>query len=201
MKCAGYVLTFAALVSGCTSAQLPPASATQHERSPYTEVNASQYDSDWFAAARAGRIDILQALIDAHYPVDRTTPQGYTALILAAYDDQPEAVTFLLNEHADACMGDRNGNTALMGALFKGEEKIARMLLDTQCAIDQTNHAGETALSFAALFGRFDMLPLLAARGADPNHADARGATALQMAHSQGNLAAQNALRAIGARE
>jgi ankyrin repeat protein len=85
-----------------------------------------------------------------------------------------------------------------MGALFKGETDIAKMLVDTRCDIDQTNNSGETALSFAALFGRFDMLPVLVAHGANPNHIDARGGTALQMARVQGNKSAVEALRRIG---
>jgi ankyrin repeat protein len=108
-------------------------------------------------------------------------------------------LTALLAAGANACAADRHGNTALMGALFKGETNIATMLLDTHCDIDQTNNAGETALSFAALFGRLDMIPALVAHGANANHVDARGGTALQMAIAQHNPAAEGALRQVGA--
>jgi hypothetical protein len=73
------------------------------------------------------------------------------------------------------------------------------VLLDTHCDIDQTNNAGETALSFAALFGRLDMIPVLVAHGANANHVDARGGTALQMAIAQHNPSAEEALREVGA--
>ncbi|WP_407675314.1 ankyrin repeat domain-containing protein [Paraburkholderia sprentiae] len=72
-------------------------------------------------------------------------------------------------------------------------------MLGAHCPIDQTNNAGETALSFAALFGRLDMLSVLVAHGANVNHVDARGGTALQMAISQHNTAAADALRQVGA--
>jgi ankyrin repeat protein len=162
-------------------------------------VDAHRYDQEWFDAARAGRVDILGALHDAHYPLDAKTHAGYTALILAAYDEQPAALDYLLQAGADPCVGDRNGNTALMGALYKGELAIARRLLKTRCPIDQTNNAGETALSFAALFGRLEILPDLVARGADPNHIDARGHTSLVIAHQQGNAEAAAALLKVGA--
>lgn len=161
--------------------------------------NLHQYDEQWFAAARLGRIDILKALLDAGYPIDSTTDAGYTALILSAYDDQPAALDFLIQAGANPCLGDRHGNTALMGALFKGEQPIARRLMATHCDIDQTNNAGETALSFAALFGRLTLLPELVSHGANPDHTDAHGGTALQMAEAQGNRAAANALRKAGA--
>jgi ankyrin repeat protein len=163
------------------------------------QVDAHHYDQEWFDAARAGRIDILGALYDAHYPLDAKTHAGYTALILAAYDEQPAALDYLLQAGADPCVGDRNGNTALMGALYKGELPIARRLLKTRCPIDQMNNAGETALSFAALFGRLEILPELVARGADPNHVDARGDTPLAIARKQGNAEAAAALRKVGA--
>lgn len=191
------VLALAACVGVAGAAAQAADQVPAHE--PVTAVNAHTYDKEWFDAARAGRTDILGALIAAHYPIDATTPQGYTALILTAYDNQPGALAYLLKAGANPCLGDSNGNTALMGALFKGEADIARTLMQTNCKIDQTNNSGETALSFAALFGRLDLLPQLIARGADPNHVDARGGTALRMAIAQGNTTAADALRKVGA--
>jgi hypothetical protein len=71
--------------------------------------------------------------------------------------------------------------------------------MDASCDINQTNNAGETALAFAALFGRFDLLPELVKKGADPNHTDARGNTAMEAVMAQGNQAAVRALRQVGA--
>ena len=177
-----------------------PANASQlRSLSGLQQVDAHHYDQEWFDAARVGRVDILSALYDAHYPLDSTTHTGYTALILAAYDEQPAALDYLLQAGADPCLGDRNGNTALMGTLYKGQLTIARRLLKTRCPIDQTNNAGETALSFAALFGRLEILPELVALGADPNHVDARGDTSLVIAAKQGNTEAAAALRKVGA--
>lgn len=162
-------------------------------------VDAHRYDQEWFDAARVGRIDILRALHEAHYPLNSQTSAGYTAVILSAYDSQPEALDYLLRIGADPCAGDRNGNTALMGAIYKGNLPIARRLLATRCPVDQVNNAGETALSFAALFGRTQLLPELVARGADPNHADGRGNTLLAVVLQQGNEDSAMALRKIGA--
>ena len=162
-------------------------------------VDAHRYDQEWFDAARVGRIDILHALYEAHYPIDSQTSAGYTAVILSAYDSRPEALNYLLRIGADPCLGDRHGNTSLMGAIYKGHMAIARRLLATRCPIDQVNNAGETALSFAALFGRVELLPELVAQGADPNHADARGNTPLAVVLQQGNEASAIALRKLGA--
>lgn len=193
-------LVRSALAAACfaLTSSLYAADMTRDIR-PQTGSDIRHYDDEWFAAARAGRTDILQALLDAHYPIDATTRDGYTGAILAAYDDQPAALEFLLHAGADPCLGDRHGNTALMGAIFKGETTIARRLMETRCPIDQANNAGETALAFAALFGRLDLLPQLVARGADPNHVDAGGRTVLQMAIAQGNRESATALERAGA--
>lgn len=160
-------------------------------------VDAHTYDNAWFDAARVGRTDILGALLDAGYPIDAQTSSGYTATILAAYDEQPAALDYLLGRGANACLGDRNGNTALMGALYKGEMAIARRLLQTACPIDQVNHAGETALSFAVLFGRLDIVQALVDRGADTSHRDHQGDTPYGVAEKQGNREAMRVLRNV----
>ncbi|VWB83252.1 ankyrin repeat domain-containing protein [Burkholderia lata] len=186
------ILALAAL-AGC--AHLP-------DRPAYTRADPAalrRYDGDWFDAARVGRVDILRALHDAGYPVDATDSHGFTAVILASYDGQPTALDYLLSAGANACAGDRHGNTALMGALFKNEPDIARRLIDTQCPIDQTNGAGETALGFATLFNRFELIPLLVARGANPDHVDRRGQSLLQLARSHEITEAEDALRHAGA--
>lgn len=157
-------------------------------------VDAHVYDSEWFDAARAGRTDILSALLDAGYPIDAKTSSGYTATILAAYDDQPAALDYLLTRGADACAGDHNGNTALMGALYKGELGIATRLLATACPVDQTNNAGETSLSFAVMFGGLPFIKVLVDRGASPMHRDAQGDTPYGVAQKQNNAEAMRAL-------
>lgn len=160
-------------------------------------VDAHTYDAEWFDAARAGRTDILAALLDAGYPIDARTSAGYTAVILAAYDDQPVALQYLLDRGANACAGDKNGNTALMGALYKGELDIADHLLSTSCPIDQMNNAGETALSFAVMFGRLAFIKRLVERGANPRHVDRQGDTPYRVAQKQNNLDAMRAIEAV----
>ncbi|SMG60404.1 ankyrin repeat domain-containing protein [Paraburkholderia susongensis] len=185
----------AVAATGCVQTSLPD-SVTPN---PGPRADLRRYDAEWFDAARLGRVDILQALVSARYPIDATTREGYTAVILAAYRHQPAALDYLLRAKANPCLGDQHGNTALMGAIFKGDTAISERLMNTRCPIDEANNAGETALSFAALFGRLDLLPELVARGANPDHADALGRTALQTAILQGNESAVAALEKVGA--
>ena len=121
-------------------------------------------------------------------PVDLRDSHGYTALILAAYDEQPAAVDLLLARHADPCAADLKGNTALMGVAFKGELAIAQKLVGL-CDVNTRNREGQTAVMMAALFGHTDIVRLLAERGADLRLKDASGNTAESLARQQGNAA------------
>lgn len=161
-------------------------------------VDAHRYDPEWFDAARAGRVDILQALYDAHYPVDTQNASGYTAVVLAAYDEQPEALNYLLSVGANACIADHNGNTALMGAIYKGHTAIAQRLLQTSCPINQANKAGETALAFAVLFGRKSLLSELVRHGARLDSRDVNGQTPMAIAAKQGDNDMVQMLRGLG---
>jgi ankyrin repeat protein len=164
-------------------------------------VDAQEFGAEWFDAARAGRVDMLSALVDEGYPIDTQSGAGYTALILAAYDAHSDALAYLLTKHANPCLGDRKGNTALMGALYKGEEEIASILMHTGCPIDQANSAGETALSFAVSFGRKDAIPTLLDLGADAHHRDLTGDTPYEMAIEQGDTSTLETLKAYAARD
>lgn len=178
---------------------LPASAEAFQQRDAVQRVDPHLYDSQWFDAARAGRVDITEALLKAGFPVNSRTGSGYTALVLATYHGDIDEVTLLLKVGADPCIPDNSGNTALMGALFKGEMTVAQHLLDL-CPIELTNSVGQTALSFAALFGRLDILPELVQRGANPEHVDAKGNTATMIVQQQGNEAAVAALEAVGAR-
>lgn len=168
------------LVVGLAFAMLVPACVQAADALP------DHYKELYFAAAREGRVDLLDGMIKDGVPVDLRDSHGYTALILAAYDEQPAAVDALLARRADPCAADLKGNTALMGVAFKGELAIAQKLV-ALCDVNTRNHEGQTAAMMAALFGHADIIRLLAQHGADLRAKDASGNTADGLARQQGN--------------
>jgi uncharacterized protein len=193
------LILVAGVYAFCPQLRLWTHSASLRQVSSAHWVNAHTYDPEWFDAARAGRVDVLQALHDAHYPIDTQNSSGYTAVVLAAYDEQPEALEYLLSVGANPCIPDHNGNTALMGAIYKGHTAIAQRLLQTRCPIEQANNAGETAMAFAVLFGRTSLIDDLLHRGARLDSRDASGQTPLAIAAKQGNTDMVKVLRGLGA--
>ena len=128
---------------------------------------------------------MLDTFIESHYTLDVQDNKGYTALILAAYNGQGEAVEHLLGAGANACVQDKRGNTALMGAIFKGELTIARRLLAADCNPDQRNGAGQTAAMYAGLFKRVEILKDLSRKGADLTAEDPLGNSAARLANGE----------------
>ena len=81
-----------------------------------------------FDAARTGDITRLRDLIAQDADVNVQDAKGYTPLIIASYNNQPEAVKALIEAGADVDLPDCGGNTALMGVCFKGYPGIAEFL-------------------------------------------------------------------------
>lgn len=142
------------------------ASKTEMPNSAATDTlaQARQLQQYFFAAARTGEVAVLQYFVAAGYPVNEANPQSYTALMVAAYSGQAEAVKLLLDAGADACVRDKRGHTALMGAMIKAEWAIARTLYAVDCDANNPAQANDvvvdktqmTAAQFAQIFGQSD---------------------------------------------
>ena len=175
------------LLAACGS-PAPPAAvlAATPEAARRAEAEA-ELKTYFFEAARQGDVVLLREYVKSGFPVDVRTPQGYTALILAAYHGQETAVRELIALGADACARDNRGSTATMGAAFKGELSVAKLLLDQPCAkADDRNREGQTAAMYAALSGNTRLIDLLRRRGANLAVRDAQGRSAASIAHEQG---------------
>lgn len=143
-----------------------------------------------FEAARGGRDDVIPALLQAGADLEGRDARGFTALVLASYNDQLSTTALLLDAGAVADgTGEDRVNTALMGVAFKGYAGIARLLLDRGADVNRTNGVGQTALMMAALFGHMPIVDLLIERGANVAAIDANGNTARTVAVAQGNVA------------
>lgn len=179
-----WLLMLGLLVAGCSSTTPPstPASSGQQQAEAMAELKTY-----FFEAARMGDNVLLEKYVTSGFPVDVRTPQGYTALILAAYHGQKDTVQKLIQLGADPCARDNRGSTALMGATFKGELSIAKLLLDQPCSkVDERNREGQTAAMYAALAGNGELIDMLRRRGAHLDLKDSSGNTAASLARGQG---------------
>lgn len=108
----------------------------------------------FFSAAKIGNVEVLQEFLSHGFPIDVQDHSGYTALMMASYYGQKDAVNVLLEQGANRCLRDKRGHTALMGAIVKAEWGIAKQLRQVDCDINAAKTGQLTAEQFAIQFGQ-----------------------------------------------
>lgn len=152
-------------------------------------ISAPAFSSDWFEAARNGDVKMLeQTMKENPALLHSKNKKGYTAFILATYNNQKAYAQKLLELGADPCASDEKGNTALMGVIFKGHEDISMVIIN-KCDVNHRNNEGQTALMYASLFGREKVAKELIKLGAKRDLKDHEGRDALSLAEGQWNQA------------
>lgn len=140
---------------------------------------------DIFEAAAMGDISRLKNLISSDSALVKSySPDGFTALALAAYLGQKDSVEFLIEEGADlnAIARNETGFTALTGAVSQNLNEIAKLLVEKGADVNHRYEAGFTPLMHAAYAGNLELATLLLEHGADPNASNSDGKTALSFA-------------------
>lgn len=86
------------------------------------------------AAAAAGEVSRLRALLEAGASINAQDARGQTPLIHAAAQGQLEAVAYLLLAGANELSRDQEGRTPLMHAVERGHADVVALLLDLEKA-------------------------------------------------------------------
>ena len=169
-----------------------------------------------FSAAKRGDTSTVQRLLDDGVNVNATTPNKWTALMLAALHGQTESVRCLLGHRTKGHRAKRQAanpyatlkNSAMNAFLFavrSGNADTVRLLLD-KVSID-INHQSEyelrdderytimpTPLMLAARYGHTDVMKLLIEKGADVSIIE----KALSLATKHGHIASVRLLFELG---
>ena len=96
------------------------------------------------------RAQIGELLIKNGADVNHTTPQGFTALILASAGGREKLLKTLLDKGADVKAADSRGNTALIWAVRRiRKPSVVDMLIKRGANIHHVNKQGKTALQCA----------------------------------------------------
>lgn len=142
-----------------------------------------------------GRVGLLLAMRDgcfeaaevlaaaAGVDVDRASPQGETALMLAALRGHLAWMERLVARGAAV---QRTGWSALHYAASGPQPKAVDWLLRRGAQVDAPSPNGSTALMMAAGYGAIDSVELLLSRGADASLRNQAGATAADFARRAG---------------
>jgi uncharacterized protein len=114
-----------------------------------------------WAAAKANDVVQLARLLDEGCSIDERDYRGYSALMLAGYAGNLDAVELLLGRGADPNTSDLFGNTVLMGAAYKGFAKVVQRLLLAGADLAVTNYGGLDARGFALTHERTEVLAVI----------------------------------------
>ncbi|WP_083199501.1 ankyrin repeat domain-containing protein [Microbacterium oleivorans] len=146
-------------------------------------------------AAATGDLERARALLAAGRSVNEADATGWTALHAAATRRHPQIVRALLAAGADPDVTDSAGFTPLLNASGPGDSASVEALLNAgaDVAVSDIDN-GWCPLSRAAEWDNFEVLTLLLAAGADPNHD-----SPLVDAAEAGSLRCVRALVAAGA--
>ncbi|HET8695884.1 MAG TPA: ankyrin repeat domain-containing protein, partial [Gammaproteobacteria bacterium] len=120
-------------------------------------------------AAEAGNHDAALALLRENPDVNARGPDGATALMWAAYNEDLDLVKALLAHGADLKARNDFGAYALSEAAITGNAPIIAALLSAGADPNAANGEGETPLMEVARAGRVDAAKLLLDAGADVN--------------------------------
>ncbi|RYE01960.1 MAG: ankyrin repeat domain-containing protein [Sphingobacteriaceae bacterium] len=143
---------------------------------------AAAQDATIFDLARSGTTDQVKSLLKSDPKlVNATNPEGYSPLTLAVYRSNNAVAKFLVENGAaiDAVSGM---GTALMAAVVKGNDEMVQYLLEKKANPNLTDANGETALLYSVMFKKHGPAAWLMKAGANAEHKDNRGQSAIDYA-------------------
>jgi uncharacterized protein len=149
------------------------------------DLLAAAVPLDVFDAAALGRVDDLQALLEADPDQrDAVSDDGFTPLHLAAFFGQLRATELLLNRGAPCDPVSTNALAVhpINSAAANSHEVVVHLLLDHGADADACMQDGYRPLHAAAHNDRPAMVRLLLERGADPNARNELGETPADVA-------------------
>ena len=147
--------------------------------------------------AMAGKVEVIEILVESDINLDRFVLDNQTALMLAAQSRQVGIVEALVKYGVDVNLKNSDGLTALMFAarfrttaeasmIIKGAKSVqtdlVKILVEAQANLNLKDRQGQTALSHAAAFGPLAVVKLLLELGADVNSRNRQGKTVLEYA-------------------
>lgn len=142
-------------------------------------------------AAREGRVEIAEYLLDKGAHIDARDPLGRAPLHHAVLRRKSEAALALIKRGADVNARDGLDRTPLMCAAQKGDVRSVKALLEAGARLEdqssRTTGFSGTALMFAAYGGQLEAVKTLLDAGASSETEDPRGKNAAYWARVEGN--------------
>jgi len=179
------------------------ATAKYHGRADIANLLLSRGASlDVFLSAMIGNVERAKWWI-AEEPGSATaiSADGWTALHLSAFFNQPEVARVLIDAGADvnARSTNQSANTPLHAAVAGRASDVVRLLLERGAHVNARQHGGWTALHSVAQNGDTELARVLIAAGADVRARADNQQSALDLALTKGHQEMSQLLDEYGA--
>ncbi|MDM5233065.1 ankyrin repeat domain-containing protein [Lysinibacillus pakistanensis] len=187
-------LTF--VLQGCASNDTE---AIKLDKGGYEEM-ATDLTSQLFQAVEKGELDTLQNALDQKVDINAQDSKKRTALMIATYNQDVEAVKLLIDAGANVNIQDDLLNTPFLYAGAEGYLDILKLTIQAGADPTIVNRYGGTALIPAAEHGHVEVIEeLLNNTTIDVNHVNRLGWTALMEAIilNNGNLIQQTVVQLL----
>ena len=164
---------------------------------PFEEdIDLVEYESctPLLLAAAYGRLDILRCLMEAGADTNACLDDNCTPLMMALEEGHINVATFLIEHGAKLDLQDDRGCTALHYALnyHPGSLEVISRLIENGVDVNAcTNINRCTPLMIASRYGQLDAMNTLIKHGANVNHRDKDGKTALHYALSGSDVSCE----------
>jgi ankyrin repeat protein len=139
-------------------------------------------------AARSGNLELVQALVQAHSPLNVQDQTKKTALMKAIVSGHQVIGQYLIQSGTNIHLLNSGKNSALHLAAQFGRGEIVKSLLQKGAQVNQRNIQQETPLHLAAADGTPEIIRALVNHGADLNAKTEEGKTPLLIAAIAGKL-------------
>ncbi|XP_058824027.1 uncharacterized protein LOC131684839 [Topomyia yanbarensis] len=150
-------------------------------------------------AARAGHIEIVNALLTKGANVDATRNDSWTPLHFAVLNGHTEVVKTLLTRGVPIDVTTNGGFTSLHVAAQNGLTEVVNTLLTKGAKVDATQIDGWTPLHVAALNGHTEVVYTLLTNCASVDAVTNEGLSSLHVAAQSGHIQVVNSLLSKGA--
>ncbi|MGB2579956.1 ankyrin repeat protein [Elusimicrobium simillimum] len=151
------------------------------------KLYAQEFLGATYLADNPAMIELL--LNTAELPLShRYDSQGYTLLMIAAYYNNPQTLTYLLDKGANIEQRAYHEETPLIMAAFRGNNDIVKILLARSAKIEAKTDNNITPLLTASLNGHFEVVKTLVENGADINARSRINGTPVMLAAVGGHL-------------
>lgn len=145
------------------------------------------------AAATGNLAEVKKRLAEDQTALNALSPDGFTALALACFFNQPEVASFLIENGADVNAASQNDMhvSPIHSAVAAGNTNLVKILINHGADINATQAGGFTPLHAAAQIGNEELIKFLLEQMADINAMTDSGKTPMELAIASGHDAAK----------